>query len=185
MNKLGGFIRLTRPVNCAMMGFAVFVGALLATTQSLQTHWPNILFGFFTGYLLCAAAMTINDYYDRAIDAVNEPTRPIPSGLVSIKESLTFVAGLTIVGLIFAYFSNSTSILCLVVAAAAWIITVTYVTIGKRSGLPGNFLVEYLRSNSLHLRKHCNHRHTPTKCAAFRFDGFPIEYRQRNHKRNC
>lgn len=141
MNKLGGFIRLTRPVNCAMMGFAVFVGALLATPQSLQTHWLNIVFGFFTGFLLCAAAMTINDYYDRAIDAVNEPTRPIPSGLVSVKEALTFVAGLTLVGLVFAYYSNSSSALCLVVAAVAWIITVTYVTVGKRSGLPGNFLV--------------------------------------------
>jgi geranylgeranylglycerol-phosphate geranylgeranyltransferase len=141
MNKFGGFIRLTRPVNCAMMGFAVFVGALLATTQNLQTHWLNIAFGFLTGFLLCAAAMTINDYYDRAIDSVNEPTRPIPSGLVSVKEALTFVAGLTVVGLVFAYYSNSSSILCLVVAAAAWIITVTYVTVGKRSGLPGNFLV--------------------------------------------
>jgi geranylgeranylglycerol-phosphate geranylgeranyltransferase len=37
-----------------------------------------------------------------------------------------------------AYFS---SILCLLVAAAAWAITVIYVTVGKRSGLPGNFLV--------------------------------------------
>jgi geranylgeranylglycerol-phosphate geranylgeranyltransferase len=141
MNKLGGFIRLTRPVNCAMMGFAVFVGALLATTQNLQTHWLNIIFGFLTGFLLCAAAMTINDYYDRAIDAVNEPTRPIPSGLVTVKEALAFVAGLSVVGLIFAYYSNSSNILCLIVAAAAWIITVTYVTVGKRSGLPGNFLV--------------------------------------------
>jgi geranylgeranylglycerol-phosphate geranylgeranyltransferase len=140
MNKFGGFIRLIRPVNCAMMGFAVFVGALLATTQ-LQTHWINIIFGFFTGFLLCAAAMAINDYYDRTIDAVNEPTRPIPSGLVSVKEALTFVAGLTAVGLVFAFYSNSSNILCIVVAAAAWIVTVTYVTVGKRSGLPGNFLV--------------------------------------------
>ncbi len=140
MNKLGGFIRLTRPVNCAMMGFAVFVGALLATTQ-IQMHWLNIVFGFFTGFLLCAAAMTINDYYDRAIDAVNEPTRPIPSGLVSVKQALTFVVGLTVVGLVLAYYSNSSNILCLIVAAIAWIITVSYVTVGKRSGLPGNFLV--------------------------------------------
>jgi len=140
MNKLGGFIRLTRPVNCAMMGFAVFVGALLATTQP-QMHWLNIVFGFFTGFLLCAAAMTINDYYDRAIDAVNEPTRPIPSGLVSVKQALTFVFGLTVAGLVLAYYSNSSNILCLIVAAIAWIITVSYVTVGKRSGLPGNFLV--------------------------------------------
>ena len=141
MNKLGGFIRLMRPVNCTMMGFAVLVGALLATSQSLQANWLSLVFGFFTGFMLCAAAMTINDYYDRRIDAVNEPMRPIPSGLIGANTALAFVFLLTAVGLVFAYFSNSSSALCLLVAVASWIITVSYVTIGKRSGLPGNFLV--------------------------------------------
>jgi geranylgeranylglycerol-phosphate geranylgeranyltransferase len=138
MNKLGGFIRLMRPVNCLMMGFAVFVGAVLAASQPFQGNWLNILYGFFTGFMLTAASMVINDYYDRGIDAVNEPTRPIPSGLVSAKEALAFVVALSVVGLVLAYFS---SILCLLVAAIAWVITVSYVTVGKRSGLPGNFLV--------------------------------------------
>jgi geranylgeranylglycerol-phosphate geranylgeranyltransferase len=138
MSKLGGFVGLMRPVNCVMMGFAVFVGALLAGSQLVQSAWLNIVFGFFTGFLLCGAAMTINDYYDRKIDAVNEPKRPIPSGLISVREALAFVAILTVVGLVFAYLSN---VQCLLVAAAAWTITVGYVTVGKRSGLPGNFLV--------------------------------------------
>lgn len=138
MNKLGGFIRLMRPVNCTMMGFAVLVGALLATSQPLQVNWLSLIFGFFTGFMLCAAAMTINDYYDRGIDAVNEPMRPIPSGLIGANTALAFVFLLTAVGLVFAYFSN---VLCLLVAVASWIITVTYVTVGKRTGLPGNFLV--------------------------------------------
>jgi len=138
MNKLGAFIKLMRPVNCAMMGFAVFVGAILATSQPLQTSWLGILYGFFTGFLLCAAAMAINDYYDRKIDAVNEPMRPIPSGLIGANVALVFVLLLTVVGLVFAFL---TSLLCLFVAIASWIITVSYVTVGKRSGLPGNFLV--------------------------------------------
>ena len=33
------------------------------------------------------------------------------------------------------------SLLCLLVAVASWIIVTTYLTVGKRSGLPGNFLV--------------------------------------------
>jgi geranylgeranylglycerol-phosphate geranylgeranyltransferase len=138
MNKLGGFIKLMRPINCAMMGFAVFVGAILAPNQPFQAGWLNVLYGFFTGFLLCAAAMAINDYYDRKIDAVNEPMRPIPSGLIGANTALAFVALLTAVGLVFAYFSSP---LCLLVAVASWIITVSYVTVGKRSGLPGNFLV--------------------------------------------
>jgi len=52
MNKLGGFIKLMRPVNCLMMGFAVFVGALLASSSRLQGNWVSIVFGFFTGFLL-------------------------------------------------------------------------------------------------------------------------------------
>src|SRR5450759_1826916 len=124
MSKLGGFIRLMRPVNCTMMGFAVFVGAILATAQPFQANWLNIVYGFFTGFLLCAAAMTINDYYDRGIDAVNEQTRPIPSGLISPNTALVFVFLLTAVGLVFAYFSSIyfSSGLCLVVAVASWII---------------------------------------------------------------
>ena len=33
-----------------------------------------------SGPLLTGYTQTINDYYDREIDAINEPNRPIPSG---------------------------------------------------------------------------------------------------------
>jgi len=138
MNKLGGFIRLMRPVNCIMMGFAVFVGAVLAASQLAGLNWFNVLFGFLTGFTFCAAAMVINDYYDRKIDAINEPQRPIPSGTIKPNEALAFVGVLSVMGFIFAGF---VSVLCFVVAAAALAITATYITVGKRSGLPGNFLV--------------------------------------------
>jgi geranylgeranylglycerol-phosphate geranylgeranyltransferase len=138
MNKLGGFIRLMRPINCTMMGSAVFVGAILAASQLGSLNWLNILFGFLTGFTFCAAAMVINDYYDRKIDAINEPQRPIPSGIIKPNEALAFVGALAAVGFVFA---GLVSILCFVVAAASLAITATYITVGKRSGLPGNFLV--------------------------------------------
>jgi geranylgeranylglycerol-phosphate geranylgeranyltransferase len=138
MGKVNGFIRLMRPVNCAMMGFAVFVGMVLAYPQFVNFDWLGVLYGFLTGFMLTAASMTINDYYDRVIDAINEPSRPIPSGLISVRESLAFVFALSAVGFVFAYF---TSVLCLVVAVFSWVVVVAYVTVGKRSGLPGNFLV--------------------------------------------
>jgi geranylgeranylglycerol-phosphate geranylgeranyltransferase len=138
MGRINGFVRLMRPVNCAMMGFAVIVGAVLANQQFSSVDWLNILYGFITGFMLTAASMTINDYYDRAIDAINEPSRPIPSGSVGAKEALVFVFVLSVVGFVFAYLA---SVLCLVVAVISWIIVATYVTVGKRSGLPGNFLV--------------------------------------------
>jgi geranylgeranylglycerol-phosphate geranylgeranyltransferase len=138
MSKVSGLVRLMRPINCAMMGFAVFVGAVLANPQLSSVNWLNILYGFVTGFTLTAASMTINDYYDRAIDAINEPSRPIPSGSVSVREALAFVFVFSAIGFGFAYLI---SVLCLVVAIISWAVVVTYVTVGKRSGLPGNFLV--------------------------------------------
>ena len=140
MNKLSGFIHLMRPVNCLMMGFAVFVGAVLAASLG-QLNWLNISFGFLTGFTFCAAAMVINDYYDRKIDAINEPRRPIPSGTVKPKEALAFMVGLVVMGFVFSLLVVPYGLWCFVVAAVSLAITATYITVGKRSGLPGNFLV--------------------------------------------
>ena len=138
MGKISGFVRLMRPINCAMMGFAVFVGVVLADPQFFNVGWLGVPYGFVTGFMLTAASMAINDYYDRVIDAINEPSRPIPSGTISAQQALAFVFVLSLVGFVFAYF---TSVLCLVVAIISWLVVVTYVTVGKRSGLPGNLLV--------------------------------------------
>ena len=146
MDKLSAFVRLMRPINCTMMGFAVFVGAILASivptqptiAQLFSLNWLHIIFGFLTGFTFCAAAMAINDYYDRKIDAINEPNRPIPSGKIKPNEALVFVGVLSAFGFVFA---GLVSPICVVVAAASLAITATYITVGKRRGLPGNFLV--------------------------------------------
>jgi geranylgeranylglycerol-phosphate geranylgeranyltransferase len=136
--RVRGFVRLIRPVNCVMMGFAVFVGAVLASPQFFGDWWFRVVYGFLTGFFLTGASMALNDYYDRAIDAINEPSRPIPSGLVSVREALGVVVVLAALGFVFAYLA---SFVCLVVAVFAWLILVGYVTVGKRAGLAGNFLV--------------------------------------------
>src|SRR4030067_363556 len=138
MRRVIGYVRLMRPINCVMMGFAGFGGAVLANPAFAVGDWLKIAYGFLTGFTLCAAAMVVNDYYDRAIDAVNEPSRPIPSGLVSSREALVLGFVLTVVGFVVAFL---TSVLCLGVAAVSWVIVVAYVTVGKRTGLLGNFLV--------------------------------------------
>ena len=138
MGKVQGFVRLMRPVNCILMGFAVFVGVVLAGQSLSGIDWLDVLFGFLTGFTLTAAAMAVNDYYDRKIDAINEPSRPIPSGLVSPSQALVLAASLSVIGFVLAWLVSA---LCLVVALISWGFVTTYVTIGKRSGLPGNFLV--------------------------------------------
>jgi len=138
MGKPAGLLRLMRPINCSMMAFAVIVGAALATKSLSTIPWQNSLYGFITGFMLTAASMAINDYYDREIDAVNEPNRPIPSGAVKPQEALAFALALTVVGLTAAFL---TSYSCFITAIIAWVVFVAYTTVGKRSGLLGNFLV--------------------------------------------
>jgi geranylgeranylglycerol-phosphate geranylgeranyltransferase len=138
MYKVGGYVRLMRPINCFMMGFAVIVGAALSSPQFSSALWLHIFYGFVTGFTLTATSMAINDYYDREIDAVNEPNRPIPSGLIKPKNALLFAFILTAIGFAAAY---STNMFCFAIAIIAWMVFATYATIGKRSGLPGNFLV--------------------------------------------
>lgn len=135
MGKLRGFLQLTRPMNCLMMGFAVIVGASLVFPLNFTI---NLLLGFVTSFSLTAASMAINDYYDREIDAINEPNRPIPRGDVSPKEALIFAVALSTIGLIAAFETNMPSLL---VAVTALIISISYITKGKGTGLPGNFLV--------------------------------------------
>ena len=138
MSKLSGYLRLMRPVNCLMMSIAVMVGVVLASSNFLEAPLLDLIWGFVTGFMLTAASMAINDYYDKEIDAINEPNRPIPSGLINPREALAFAFILTAIGFAAAYLTN---IFCFVIAIIAWIVFVTYTTVGKRSGLPGNFLV--------------------------------------------
>jgi geranylgeranylglycerol-phosphate geranylgeranyltransferase len=118
------------------MSLAVLVGASLTGLGNLQSI--NMVFGALTAFTLTGAAMAANDYYDFEIDKINEPNRPIPSGQVSLKASLVITAILTLTGLSFAFMISP---YCLIFAMAAWTIMVTYTTIGKRSGFPGNLLV--------------------------------------------
>jgi geranylgeranylglycerol-phosphate geranylgeranyltransferase len=121
-----------------MMGFAVIVGAALANPKNLGGFGPSLVYGFVAGFALTAAAMAMNDYYDREIDAVNEPSRPIPSGVIKPKEALVLAGVLTCVGFVASVLTNLVSFL---IALFAWTVLIVYVMVGKRSGLPGNFLV--------------------------------------------
>ncbi len=138
MGKVSALIKLIRPINCVMMGFAVIVGAALAGKEQIIQQLQSLSLGFSTGFFLTGATMAINDYYDREIDAINEPKRPIPSGAVSPKEALVFASVLTVFGFLTALFTNWQS---LVIALAAWAVFVLYTTKGKRTGFLGNLMV--------------------------------------------
>ena len=135
MGSIMGFFQIIRPLNCFMMSLAVIVGASFVTNLSFKT---NLFLGIITAFTLTAASMVMNDYFDRKIDAINEPNRPIPRGDVSPKKALVFAIILSLFGFLAAIKTNLYSFY---VAVIAWIISISYVAGGKKTGLLGNFLV--------------------------------------------
>mgnify|MGYP001074428612 FL=1 len=134
--KAFGFLTIIRPVNCLMIGFGVVIGEIMALNGRLIPI--PALIGFLVAFFLMAATMVMNDYYDLEIDMVNNPRRPIPSGLVSPREALSYSFLLSIIGLVFAAFTNLSGF---IVAAFALGLMMYYNTRGKRTGLLGNVLV--------------------------------------------
>jgi geranylgeranylglycerol-phosphate geranylgeranyltransferase len=139
MAEFGAFLRIMRPVNCVMMGFAVIVGAALVDGEVFSgVFWFPLLFGFLTGFFLTSGSMVVNDIIDREIDAVNEPGRPIPSGAVSVGQAQVLAVILSVLGFVFALV---TSWMCFVIAVLAWLVFSVYSLWGKRAGFLGNLLV--------------------------------------------
>ena len=54
---------------------------VVASGVSPQGKWPLIVTGIIlAGPMVCACSQASNDWFDRHVDAINEPGRPIPSG---------------------------------------------------------------------------------------------------------
>jgi len=56
-----------------------------------------------SGPLLTGYTQTTNDYYDRELDAINEPNRPIPSGAISLNQVQVQIWVLLLGGLAVSY----------------------------------------------------------------------------------
>jgi chlorophyll synthase len=58
-----------------------FACGVVASGVSAEGRWPLIVVGvLLAGPLVCASSQAVNDWFDRHVDAINEPRRPIPSG---------------------------------------------------------------------------------------------------------
>jgi len=133
-----GLIRIIRPVNSIMVGFAILVGIIIGGGREMLESYLILTYAFLTGFLLSGSSMAINDYYDRDIDAINEPKRVIPSGSLEPNEALIWSIILAIFGLLAAYL---TSWIHLGLAFLAWGASIFYATKGKKTGLSGNVIV--------------------------------------------
>ncbi|BBF91517.1 bacteriochlorophyll/chlorophyll a synthase [Blastochloris tepida] len=60
-----------------------FACGVVSSGLPASERWPVILAGIvLAGPLVCATSQAINDWFDRHVDAINEPNRPIPSGRI-------------------------------------------------------------------------------------------------------
>jgi geranylgeranylglycerol-phosphate geranylgeranyltransferase len=133
-----GFLDLTRPINAVAAGALTFIGAFVAGGLT-----STVAVGAAVGatVLATAAGNAMNDYFDRDIDRINQPDRPIPRGAVTPREALWFslilFAGAVVLAL-------TLPLAAIAIAVVNLLALVAYTELFK--GLPGvgNLVVGYL-----------------------------------------
>ncbi|NEX11616.1 MAG: bacteriochlorophyll/chlorophyll a synthase [Prosthecochloris sp.] len=81
-----------------------FACGVVSTGEDISSNWSILLRGIIlAGPLMCAMSQTMNDYFDREVDAINEPERPIPSGKISKQASWLITFGLIMTGFLVAW----------------------------------------------------------------------------------
>lgn len=121
---------------CGLVSAGLLVGA------TLQDRWLFALGGvLLAGPLMCGTSQAINDWFDRHVDALNEPNRPIPSGRIPGRWGLYIaligsVLSLVLAGLLGVWVLAST----VVATVLSWAYSMPPVRL-KQNGWWGNLAV--------------------------------------------
>ncbi len=76
-------LELLKPVTWFPPMWAFMCG-VVSSGVPIADRWPFLIAGMLlTGPLVCGTSQAINDWFDRHVDAINEPGRPIPSGRIA------------------------------------------------------------------------------------------------------
>jgi chlorophyll/bacteriochlorophyll a synthase len=98
-------LQLMKPITWIPLIWGVVCGA--ASSGNYTWTLENVLISaacmLMSGPLLAGYTQTLNDFYDKEIDAINEPYRPIPSGIISIPQVVTQILVLLVAGIGVAY----------------------------------------------------------------------------------
>lgn len=105
-NKWRIRLQLMKPVTWIPLIWGVTCGA----AASGNFHWDrpvqiaqSLTCMFLAGPLLTGYTQVLNDWYDRDLDAINEPYRPIPAGLVTEQDVKAQLAALLVAGIAVSY----------------------------------------------------------------------------------
>ena len=141
-SSIRGYLRLFRLGNCAMAA----VGALLAAVvcvgiEDLSDFSSEIAFSLTVVLSFTAAGNAYNDYFDREIDKVAHPERPIPSGTVTPYGAALVAVTLFALSVVLSFFVNLWSVLIVVTSV---LVMVGYERLLKAEGLAGNVAISWL-----------------------------------------
>jgi geranylgeranylglycerol-phosphate geranylgeranyltransferase len=128
---------LVRPVNAVVSGLSAILGYLIAT----GTIVPGTALLAVSVFLITGAGNAINDYYDRDIDVINRPDRPLPSGKVTPAQVRYFALLLFVTGIACAVFTTP---VCLAIAVINSGLLVAYSASLKKRPFLGNAAVACL-----------------------------------------
>lgn len=95
-------LELLKPITWFPPMWALLCGVVSCGVAPLS-RWSFLLAGIaLTGPLVCGTSQAVNDWFDRHVDAINEPNRPIPSGRVGGRWGLFIAVAWTMLSLVIA-----------------------------------------------------------------------------------
>ncbi len=99
------YLSLMKPITWVPVVWSFWCGAvggggLVWSMEAMMKLVGGLL---LAGPLLCGMSQAINDYFDREVDAVNEPWRVLPSGKLTLRQVNILIGMLGFVGLSIAF----------------------------------------------------------------------------------
>ncbi len=118
---LPAVVELMKPVTWFPPMWAFMCG-VVSSGVPLAGRWPFLLAGLLlTGPLVCGSSQAVNDWFDRHVDAINQPGRPIPSGRIPGRWGLGLaIAGTLLSALVAALIGPWVFVAALVGLASGW-----------------------------------------------------------------
>lgn len=136
------YLEIMRPGNCLMAGIAALIGLMVAESGPEPL---TAVFVFLAVFAVTGAGNSVNDYFDREIDAVNRPGRPIPSSRIAPERALAWSILLFILGSTVALLINT---IAFAIAVSNSILLYLYARNLKVTPFFGNLAVGYLTGST-------------------------------------
>jgi chlorophyll synthase len=93
---------LLKPITWFPPMWAFACGAVASGASADGRVWGVAAGVLLAGPLVCATSQAVNDWFDREVDAINEPQRPIPSGRMPGRWGLYVAIAWTLLSLVAA-----------------------------------------------------------------------------------